>query len=54
MVTIAIENYEFDPVAEFPKVFNGLGTMPGELTIRLKKYLEVKCLLSTKPIVIGL
>ena len=49
-----IENQKFDPVAAFPNVFSGLGTMPGQFTICLKKDYEAKRLFSPRPIAIGL
>ena len=45
---------EFDPTREFPKVFEGLGTMPGKFSINLKRDIEPVRLNSPRPIAAGL
>jgi len=50
----SIENSQFDPIKEFPGVFNGLGTMPGRFKISLKENYEAKRLFTPRSIAIGL
>jgi hypothetical protein len=45
---------EFKPSFEFPKLFEGLGIMPGEFKISLRSDVEPLRLLAPRPIAAGL
>ena len=45
---------QFDPVQVFPKLFSGLGTMPGKFCISLKPDVEPVRLFAPRPIAAGL
>lgn len=43
----------FDPMKIFPKVFEGLGTLPGSFRIHVKQGTEPKCIFAPRPIAAG-
>ena len=53
-VNRVIASCKFDPVNRFPKLFEGLGTMPGMFHINLKPDVEPLKLFSARPIPAGL
>ena len=53
-VANSINRDSFDVFSAFPRVFEGLGTMPGELKIQLKKGTESYCLMTPRNIAAGL
>ena len=53
-VNNVVDTCRFDPLAEFPKLFDGLGTMPGVFSISLKPGTEPVRLFAPRPIVAGL
>jgi hypothetical protein len=44
----------FNPLTDFPELFEGLGTMPGTFTIRMKKEVEPIHLYAARPVAAGL
>ena len=53
-VVNSINRDSFDVFSAFPRVFEGLGTMPGEFKIQLKKGTEPYCLMTPRNIAAGL